>query len=86
MTAQRSTALDFAGSIDAAAAIVTEGTAFYTPEQLAGQYAFEAAEEAGYGTDDEAIIAHLDFLLEAGAEFDAGRALMCAVEFNSESD
>lgn len=35
MTTDRSTAFDFAGSIEAAAAIVTEGTAFFTPEQLA---------------------------------------------------
>lgn len=86
MTAQRSTALDFAGSIEAAAAIITEGTSMFTPEQLAGQYAWDAAEQAGYSMDDEAFIAHLDFLIDAGAKFDAGRALMCAVEFNIESE
>lgn len=86
MTTERSTALDFAGSIEAAAAIITEGTALFTPEQLAGQYAWDAAQQAGYGTDDETIIAHLDFLSEAGAKFDGGLALMCAIAFNPESE
>lgn len=77
----RSTALDFAGSIERAAEIVTEGTAFFTPAQLAGQYAFEAARDAGYGTDEETMEAHLEFLREAGATFDAAAAIEAAKAF-----
>ena len=47
-------------------------------ELMAGQYAWEAAEESGY-TDDASIEAHLDFLIEAGAEFDFAAALKDAI-------
>ena len=47
-------------------------------EEMAGQYAWEAAEEAGY-TDDASIEAQLDFLVEAGAEFDFSTALENAI-------
>lgn len=47
-------------------------------EVMAGQYAWEAAEEAGY-TDDASIEAHLEFLADAGAEFDFRAALENAI-------
>ncbi len=47
-------------------------------EEMAGQYAWEAAEESGY-TDDESIEAHLEILIEAGANFDFKIALKNAV-------
>lgn len=47
-------------------------------EQMAGQWAFDAAEEAGY-TEDQDIDAQLDFLSGAGANFDHAAALREAV-------
>ena len=47
-------------------------------EEMAGQYAWEAAEESGY-TDNASIEAQLDFLVEMGAEFDFGTALENAI-------
>ena len=47
----------------------------FTPAQLAGQYAQDAAEESGYGADAESIDAHLDILENEGAEFDTCAAL-----------
>lgn len=47
-------------------------------EIMAGQYAWEAAEESGY-TDNDSIEAHLEFLVEAGAEFDFSAALENAI-------
>lgn len=41
------------------------GTAFYTPEELAAQYAYH-----GEDGEIEVLMAHLDFLIEEGAEFD----------------
>ncbi|WP_284211132.1 hypothetical protein [Proteus mirabilis] len=43
-------------------------------EVMAGQYAWEAASESGY-TSDESIEAHLDILVEHGAKFDFNLAL-----------
>jgi len=54
------------------------GTDTRAAEEMAGQYAWEAAEESGY-TDNESIEAHLDILAEAGAEFDFGIALDNAI-------
>lgn len=47
-------------------------------EVMAGQYAWEAAEESGY-TDDSSIESHLDILAEAGAEFNFDAALENAI-------
>lgn len=69
----RSNALDFASSIQHAAAIVTEGTAMFTPEELAGQYAADCAKQAGH-PDADSIAAHLEFLADAGAKFNATQA------------
>lgn len=76
----RSTALDFAGTIERAAEIVTEGTAMFSPEQLAGQYAADAAKQAGHTTRDD-LAAHLEFLAGAGAVFDHAAALDAARQF-----
>jgi len=50
-----------------------EGLGF-TPAMLAGQYAQDAAAESGYMGDAE-IEAHLEFLVEKGADFDFSAAL-----------
>jgi len=47
-------------------------------EIMAGQYAWEAAEDAGY-TDDVSIEAQLEILTDAGAEFDFSTALENAI-------
>ena len=43
--------------------------------EMAGQYAFDAQTEAGYSIDSTAIEAHLNILIEAGAEFDYQEAM-----------
>ena len=78
---KRSIALDNAGSIEQAAAIVSEGTAFFSSNQLAGQYAFEAAKEAGDGFAYESLVFHLECLADAGADFDAVEAVKIAERF-----
>jgi hypothetical protein len=83
---ERSTAFDFAGSIESAAQIVTEGTAFFSSEYLAGQYAFDAAELDGTFTVEDVLAAHLDFLAQAGAEFKKSEALKIAMEFAGEAE
>jgi len=77
----RSTALDFARSIEHAAEIVTEGTAMFSPEDLAGQYAFDAAREADWGLDSDTLKAHLGFLADAGGQFASSEALKIAEAF-----
>ena len=47
-------------------------------EEMAGQYAWEAAEESGY-IDDSSVEAHLDYLIESGAKFDFEAALKNAI-------
>ena len=47
----------------------------FSGEQLAGQYAFDAAKASGYPIDESALDAHLDFLAESGAEFDRSTAI-----------
>lgn len=76
----RSNAFDFAASIQHAAAIVTEGTAMFTAEELAGQYAADAAIQSGY-TDAASLATQLDYLADAGAKFDTAEALSVALRF-----
>ena len=64
-----------------AAEVVTNGTSMFTPEQLAGWYAFDAAREAGYGYDDANLTAHLEFIADLGAVFDQAGAIAAAHEF-----
>jgi len=79
MNIERSIAFDYVFDIAAAARIVTAGTSSHTPEQLAAQYALEAARESGYAVDADALSAHLDFLVDAGAVFDPAAALQIAI-------
>lgn len=67
-----------------AAEVVTNGTSMFTPEQLAGWYAFDAAREAGLGYCEANIEGHLDFIRDMGAEFNQVGALEAAREFASE--
>lgn len=82
---KRSSALEHVASIERAAEIVTEGTAMFSPEQLAGQYAHEACKEADSGdcTNASEISAHLDFLKEAGAQFDQAEAMTYALTLST---
>ena len=54
-------------------------------EVMAGQYAWESAKEADY-TDDASISAQLDYLAEAGAEFDFDAALENAISRREAQD
>ena len=69
---------------DGAAEVITRGTAFFTPDQLAGWYAFAAARDAGFGYDDETLDAHLEFIRSIGAKFDATRAIAEARKYATE--
>lgn len=78
---ERTTALDYVDGIEGAAAVVTEGTSSFSSEYLAGQYAFDAAREAGDGFADASIEAHLEFLADAGAAFNTSQAIKVAKQF-----
>lgn len=43
-------------------------------EQLAAEYAYNAADEAGYGRGPTEVEFHMDYLAEQGAIFDRGEA------------
>ncbi|MFP4104864.1 MAG: hypothetical protein ACLFVU_02145 [Phycisphaerae bacterium] len=48
----------------------------FSPEQLAGQYAWQAAKEADPDwIDEDSLGAHLEFLRDAGAKFDELEAI-----------
>lgn len=54
-------------------------------EAMAGQWAFEAADEAGY-TENSDIEAQLNILSDAGADFDFSQALADAIGRRKESE
>ena len=60
--------------------LVTRINGIYAPEAevSAGAYAFEAAEEAGYGFGDAELEVHLETLRNAGANFDFEKSLAIA--------
>lgn len=70
-------ALNHATTLSAAVELINEGTCEgmegmeFTSEQLAGQYAYNAAVESGYIVDADAINAHLEFLADDGACFNS---------------
>lgn len=45
------------------------------PEYIAYEYGLDAAEDSGYSVTKEAIEAHMQYLVEAGANFDLQKAL-----------
>ena len=53
---------------DAASSIEKLGRAEFTPEQLAGQYAFHALDDCGSAVTPAGIEAHLNYLLAEGVE------------------
>lgn len=71
-----SQALQNAQSLDQVVAVINGGgTSSFNNEEIAAQYAWDAAEDNGEGMSTEEIEAHLDVLVEAGAEFDYQEAL-----------
>lgn len=61
----------------------TLGFDWLTSEYLAAAYAIDAAKDGaanGYDFDEKNIRAHLDFLREAGAEFDEEKAVSLAIK------
>lgn len=79
-----SNALNNALSLEAVVSLVNRGTCEgmegieFSPEMLAGQYAYNAAKEAG-SVEDEDIDGQLDYLHEAGARFNQAAALAHAI-------
>ena len=76
--------LNKANTIEKAAEIVTNGTCEgvegveFTPEQLAGQYAYDAQREMGEPVTDDGSFFHLECLENAGAKFDFSEAMIHA--------
>lgn len=73
-----SKALQDCHTLDQIIALINEGTVEgmgeaggieFLPEMLAGQYAYRAAVEAGYGLTIGNLCWHLDYLSENGAVF-----------------
>lgn len=52
-----------------------QGFEEHTPEFLAAAYAVDAQSESGYEMSQEAVEAHLNVLVENGAEFDYQNAV-----------
>ena len=78
-----SQALQNAQSIDRVVEIINGGgTSSYSANEIAGQYAWQAADQAGYGIDRDNIDGHLGFLIDAGAEFDHAMAIEYALKQN----
>lgn len=50
------------------------GTPLFGSNELAGQYAYIAAKESGYGFSDIQLFTHLEYLQQFGAHFDYGGA------------
>ena len=73
---QAATLLDVVNLINEAPSAEEMNDMEFTAEQLAGQYAFEAADEAGYGFNDPELEVHLDILEEEGAKFDLSGAIL----------
>ena len=73
--------LSEAHTIQSVVKIVNEGVVegiegiVFTSEQLAGQYAVEAAQQSGYNVDENEIWAHLEFLSNAGGKFNFSSAV-----------
>lgn len=76
-----------ATSLETVVELVNDGTCEgvegveFTSEQLAGCYAYNAAKESGERVEGD-LEAHLEFLAEAGAEFNSFEALNYAEELD----
>jgi len=68
-------------TVEHAAEVITNGTSSFTPEQLAGWYAFDAALDAAFGFEDGNISNHLDFIRGVGANFDHSQAMIAARQY-----
>lgn len=84
-----STALQNAHSIDQVVELINSGSCEgmegieFNGEQLAAQYAWSCAKEAGYGVGKAEIEAQLEIISEHGANFDLNRALDLALKFET---
>ena len=81
-----SNALQNAHSIDQVVELINSGSCEgmegieFSSEQLAGQYAWSCAKEAGYGVEENDLEAQLEIIAEQGAEFDSKKALEHALQ------
>lgn len=55
------------------------------PAWVAGTWAYQAADEAGYGVTPENIRAHLEYLSDEGAAFDEAKAVEVALAIHAAS-
>ena len=82
-----SQALQNAQSIEQVVEIINGGgTSEYSANEIAGQYAFNAADESGYDIDGASLDAHLEVIIDAGAKFDYSSALKEAKEWSAEAE
>ncbi len=82
-------ALENAHSIEEVVRLVNDDftdTQGASSEEVAGIYAFNAAIEAGYGTNNAEIEAHLDALMDSGAEFLYKEALAVAESIQTDKE
>ena len=81
MESKISAVLQNCQSIEDVVSLINKGgTSDYDANQIAGQYAFTAAKEAGFGYEIENAEAHLSVLSEAGANFDLIKAVDAFVD------
>lgn len=82
-----SRAIETAGTLDRVVELINAGGTCegmegveFSPEQLAGQYAYDAAYDAGLGIDRDNIAGQLSFLIDASAVFDEAPAIEWALK------
>lgn len=81
-----------AQTLESVVSLVNEGTCEgmegmeFTAAQLAGQYAQSAAKDSGYPVTADAVEAHLEFLLDAGASFNVADAVAHAMTIQAATE
>ena len=57
-----------------------------TPEWKAMSYVVRGQQESGYPIDEDSVEAHLDILVESGAEFEYPRAMQMALTYSEKGE
>jgi len=81
---KNSTQLAECTSIEQVVDIINGDTSNLGSDYIAGEYAFDAAKENGFGLTEGNFDFHLDYLKDAGANFDSAEAIAVARQFAAE--
>lgn len=74
-------AFAYVNGIDGAVQVVNGAdSSLFTAEELAGQWAFDAAAQDRNGMSHEIFVGHLQYLRAEGAKFDMRQAAECAAD------